>query len=66
MTSLLHQHSHGNAPAVPPHGRGSILKIPQYTLQDVKFVEELGKKILKSYFKKFKIKRKFFINIFKS
>lgn len=44
MTSLLHtQHpSSANAPQVPPHGRGSILKIPQYTLHDVKFLEELG------------------------
>jgi receptor tyrosine kinase-like orphan receptor 1 len=41
MTSLLNQNS-GNAPQVPPH-RGSVLKIPQYILGDVKFVEELGK-----------------------
>lgn len=45
MASLLNSQNYSgtNAPQVPPHGRGSILKIPQYTLQDVKFLEELGK-----------------------
>lgn len=41
MTSLLNN-SCVNPPQMPPHGRGSILKIPQYKLQDVKFLEELG------------------------
>lgn len=41
MTSLLNNHE-GTNPSGRPKNNAAILRVPQYSLEDVKFVEELG------------------------
>lgn len=52
------KHSRHNNGDGEGNGRNSVLRVPQYTLNDVKFVEELGEgafgKLFESIFARFK------------